>query len=135
MTRPCVESRDLGVGYHHETVVADVQFRLEAGQVLALVGSNRSGKTTLLKTVAGLLPPTAGSLEVFGAPPLGRPERVAYLGQFHPASFMLPLRVKDVVRMARFARLGLFGRFTGGDRRAVDQAMAVMDVPGLADTP
>ncbi len=135
MIPPCVEARDLGVGYQGVTVVADIQFRLEPGQVLALVGANGSGKSTLLKTIAGLLAPTAGTLAVFGEPPLARPERVAYLGQFHPASFMLPLRVKDVVRMARFARLGLFGRLTAADKRAVDRAMGVMAVQDLADTP
>jgi ABC-type Mn2+/Zn2+ transport system ATPase subunit len=116
-------------------VVADISFRLDPGQVLALVGSNGSGKSTLLKTVAGLLPPTAGNVRVFGAAPLSSPSRVAYLGQFHPTSFMLPLRVLDVVRMARFARHGLFGRLTAEDERAVREAMAVMDVQGLADAP
>ena len=130
-----VEAAGLCVGYQGETVVADIAFRLEPGQVLALVGSNGSGKTTLLKTVAGLLPPISGQLDVLGASPLARPARVAYMGQFHPSSFMLPLRVHDVVRMARFARHGLFGRFTPDDARAVREAMAVMGVAGLADAP
>jgi ABC-type Mn2+/Zn2+ transport system ATPase subunit len=130
-----VEASGLGVGYQGETVVADIAFRLEPGQVLALVGSNGSGKTTLLKTVAGLLPPTAGRLDVLGARPLASPARVAYMGQFHPSSFMLPLRVHDVVRMARFARHGLLGRLTAGDERAVREAMAVMGVSALAEAP
>jgi ABC-type Mn2+/Zn2+ transport system ATPase subunit len=130
-----VEARGLGVGYQGETVVADIDFRLEPGQLLALVGSNGSGKTTLLKTIAGLLAPTAGALEVFGGKPLARPARVAYMGQFHPSSFMLPLRVHDVVRMARFARHGLFGRLSAGDEQAVREAMAVMGVASLAEAP
>jgi ABC-type Mn2+/Zn2+ transport system ATPase subunit len=129
------EARGLGVGYQRETVVADIAFRLEPGQQMALVGANGSGKTTLLKTIAGLLAPTAGALEVFGAAPLGHPARVAYLGQFHPTSFMLPLRVHDVVRMARFARHGLFGRLAPGDEKAVQEAMAVMGVRDLAHVP
>jgi len=130
-----VRAQGLGVGYQGETVVADIGFSLEPGRVLALVGSNGSGKTTLLKTVAGLLAPTAGSIEVLGARPLARPARVSYMGQFHPSSFMLPLRVHDVVRMARFARHGLFGRFDAEDERAVREAMAVMGVRELADAP
>ena len=130
-----VEARGLGVGYQGETVVADIGFTLEPGQLLALVGSNGSGKTTLLKTIAGLLPPTGGAIEVFGGKPLSRPAGVAYMGQFHPTSFMLPLRVHDVVSMARFARHGLFGRFTGDDERAVREAMAVMGVAELAAAP
>jgi len=130
-----VEARGLGVGYQGETVVADIGFVLEPGQLLALVGSNGSGKTTLLKTIAGLLAPVAGAIEVFGGKPLSRPAAVAYMGQFHPTSFMLPLRVHDVVRMARFARHGLFGRLDVADERAVQEAMAVMGVDRLAQAP
>jgi ABC-type Mn2+/Zn2+ transport system ATPase subunit len=130
-----VEARGLGVGYQGETVVADIGFTLEPGQLLALVGSNGSGKTTLLKTIAGLLPPTGGAVEVFGGKPLSRPAAVAYMGQFHPTSFMLPLRVHDVVSMARFARHGLFGRLNAADRRAVQEAMAVMGVERLSQAP
>jgi ABC-type Mn2+/Zn2+ transport system ATPase subunit len=130
-----VEARGLCVGYLGETVVADIGFVLEPGQLLALVGSNGSGKTTLLKTIAGLLPPVAGAIEVFGGKPLSRPAGVAYMGQFHPTSFMLPLRVHDVVRMARFARHGLFGRLGAADERAVQEAMAVMGVDRLSQAP
>jgi ABC-type Mn2+/Zn2+ transport system ATPase subunit len=130
-----VEARGLGVGYQGEAVVADIGFVLEPGQLLALVGSNGSGKTTLLKTIAGLLAPVAGAIEVFGGKPLSRPAAVAYMGQFHPTSFMLPLRVHDVVRMARFARHGLFGRLGAADERAVREAMAVMGVDRLAQAP
>ena len=130
-----VEAVGLCVGYQGETVVADIGFRLAPGKVLALVGSNGSGKTTLLKTVAGLLPAVSGSLEVLGARPLASPGKVSYMGQFHPSSFMLPLRVHDVVRMARFAAHGLFGRMTAEDERAVREAMAVMGVRDLAEAP
>jgi ABC-type Mn2+/Zn2+ transport system ATPase subunit len=57
------------------------------------------------------------------------------MGQFHPTSFMLPLRVHDVVSMARFARHGLFGRLSAADRRAVQEAMAVMGVEQLSHAP
>ena len=130
-----VEASGLCVGYQGETVVADIDFRLEPGQVLALVGSNGSGKSTLLKTVAGLLPPISGAIGVFGGKPLARPGKVAYMGQFHPSSFMLPLRAHDVVRMARFAAHGLFGRMTQEDERVVREAMRIMEVTDLNDVP
>lgn len=130
-----VVARNLGVGYAGESVVKDVNFRLEAGKILALVGANGSGKTTLLKTVAGLIPPVTGTIEVFNNKPLKNPARVAYLGQFHPSSFMLPLRVQDVVRMSRFAARGLFGRITLQDEQAVKEAMNIMGISDLAEVP
>ena len=132
---PSVKARELSVGYEGETVVAGINLRLEPGQILALVGSNGSGKTTLLRTIAGLLKPVSGSLDVLGARPLARPGGVAYLGQFHPSSFMLPLCAIDVVRMARFATHGLFGRMTSEDDRIVREAMEVMGVSDLIKEP
>ena len=130
-----VAANNLSVGYMGETVVADISFNLEAGKILALVGVNGSGKTTLLKTVAGLIPPIAGTVEVLNAKPLKSPARVAYLGQFHPSSLMLPLRVYDVVRMSRFAGHGLFGRMTTQDEQAVNEAMSIMGIKDLAEAP
>lgn len=130
-----VEARALSVGYGSDTVVADIDFRLDPGKVLALVGSNGSGKTTLLKTIAGLLPPLSGTIRVLGGAPLANPSRVAFMGQFHPSSFMLPLRAIDVVRMARFAAHGLLGRMTAADERAVREAMDLMGVSSLAKEP
>jgi ABC-type Mn2+/Zn2+ transport system ATPase subunit len=102
---------------------------------LALVGINGSGKSTLLKTIAGLLPPVAGSMSVFGERPGRFPTRVAYLGQFHPSEMILPLRVIDVVRMARFSSLGLLRWAGSADERRVRAAMEVMGVEALEDAP
>jgi ABC-type branched-subunit amino acid transport system ATPase component len=52
----------LAAGYGAKTVISDVSFALEPGQILALLGHNGAGKTTTLKTVMGLLPPRAGEL-------------------------------------------------------------------------
>jgi ABC-type Mn2+/Zn2+ transport system ATPase subunit len=130
-----VAAKHLAVGYGGEAVMSDIDFNLEGGKVLALVGSNGSGKTTLLKTIAGLLPPISGSIEVLGGAPLAKPSHVAYMGQFHPSSFMLPLRAIDVVRMARFASHGLLGRMTDKDGHAVSEAMARMGISDLAKEP
>jgi ABC-type multidrug transport system ATPase subunit len=50
------------------TILRDLDLRLEPGQVAAIEGSNGSGKTTLLKLIAGLLAPTAGTVEVAASP-------------------------------------------------------------------
>jgi len=132
---PAVEARSLSVGYGEKVVVADLDFVLGRGQVLALVGANGSGKTTLLKTLASLLAPVSGDVRVLGAAPGASPTRVAYLGQFHPTEFILPLRAIDVVRMARFASLGLLARSSREDERVVERAMELMRVADLGEEP
>jgi branched-chain amino acid transport system ATP-binding protein len=56
----------LAAGYGAKTVISDVSFALQPGQILALLGHNGAGKTTTLKTVMGLLPPRAGAVSFDG---------------------------------------------------------------------
>lgn len=123
--------RGLAIGYPGQApLMAGVDLSLAPGRTLALVGGNGSGKTTFLKTVAGLLPPLSGQLEVLGGPARAASVRVAWLGQFHPANPLLPLRVRDVVRMAHFPRVGLLGRIGADLERVTD---AALEFVGLAD--
>lgn len=125
----------LTVGYGGEAVVEGISLVVHPGESLALVGTNGSGKSTLLKTMLGLIPPLAGTLEVLGGRPGTRPKRIAYLGQAHAGRFIVPIRALEVVRMGRFASLGLLGRTTERDRRLVADAMEHMEVSQLADQP
>lgn len=130
-----IRARELSVGYLSRPVLEDVSVDLGAGGLLCLIGTNGSGKSTILKTLAGLLAPVAGSVEVLGAPPGRQPARVVYLAQRPASSFMLPIRAADVVAMGRFAHLGLLRRQRGVDRRAVDEAIERMGVDAFRDIP
>jgi len=132
---PVISATGLTVGYGAEPVVEGITLSLHPGESLALVGTNGSGKSTLLKTMLGLLAPVTGSLEVLGSKPGSRPKRIAYLGQAHTSRFIVPIRSVEVVRMGRFATLGLLGRTAARDRQLVTEAMAHMDVTHLADQP
>jgi ABC-type Mn2+/Zn2+ transport system ATPase subunit len=130
-----ISATDLAVGYGAERVVEGITLDLLPGQALALVGTNGSGKSTLLKTLLGLIPAIDGALEVLQAPPGSRPKQVAYLRQSHGSRFVVPIRAIEVVRMGRFASLGLVGRKTAHDRQLVVDAMAHMEISDLADLP
>ncbi len=132
---PAIRLEDAAVGYHRVPVVRDLELELPFGCSIALVGTNGSGKSTILKTLAGLLPPCAGTVEALGARPGKAPERVGYLGQFHTNGLLLPIRAGEVVRMGRFAGKGLLGRLGPADRSAVREALERMGVAGLARTP
>lgn len=132
---PAVQATRLAVGYGREAVVEGIDLTLPPGCELAVVGTNGSGKSTFVRTLAGLLDPVAGGLTVLGAAPGEQPARVAYLPQSHPTAFVLPLRARDVVAMGRFARLGLMRRARAQDRAAVADALARMGVSHLEDAP
>lgn len=130
-----IHAEDLAVGYDRHVVVDDITLDVHPGGLVVLMGTNGSGKSTILRTLAGLLEPVSGDVRVLDEWPGGRAERVAYLPQ-HPKSLAtLPLRASDVVRMGRFARLGLIGRATKEDDEAVETAMARMSVLQFRDKP
>ncbi len=131
----CVSARHLDVGYDLDIIVGGIDFELKQGQAIALIGTNGSGKSTLLKTIVGLLPPIGGSLSLFGKPPGNSPRRLAYLSQFHPSGFILPLCAFDVVRMGRFPSRGLLKRMTREDDEIALSAMRTMGIEQLRDAP
>ena len=130
-----ISARDLDVGYGAEVVVRGIDLDVRPGGSLALVGTNGSGKSTLIKTLVGLLSPAGGSLQVLGRPPGKAPRRIAYHSQFHAAGYILPIRVIDVVRMARYPSLGLFSRAGARDDELVRTGMQRMGVSHLAEAP
>jgi ABC-2 type transport system ATP-binding protein len=75
-----------------------------AGRLVALVGPNGSGKTTLMSMAAGLLPASAGTVEVAGGTPAERLDRIGFVAQDAP---LWPrLRVADVLEIGRCMNRG-----------------------------
>jgi len=63
-----IEARGLSSGYGKMAVVRDLDLRVDAGEVVALIGANGAGKSTTLLTLAGELSPMAGAVHFLGAP-------------------------------------------------------------------
>ncbi len=72
---PVLECHNLDVGYGKLTVARDISFSLPPRTVLTILGPNGAGKTTLLMTLAGFLPPRAGSITLHGQPVKGSSPR------------------------------------------------------------
>jgi iron complex transport system ATP-binding protein len=127
---------NLGYGYRGRTVGRGAEFELQAGKILCLLGPNGGGKTTLFKTLLGLLPAQEGCVLLDGQDLSRWPRRrfarhIAYVPQAHDAFF--PFLVRDVVVMGRAAHIGLFAQPSAADHRAADGALAALGVGHLAD--
>jgi ABC-type Mn2+/Zn2+ transport system ATPase subunit len=127
-----VRAHDLTVRYERVLALDGVDLVLEEGQALGIVGPNGSGKSTLLKAVAGLIAPSAGSIEVFGGAPRSQPPgTIAYVPQVEAVDWSFPANVYDVVAMGRFPRMRVLAPFSKHDREVVDGALEALRIGDL----
>ena len=133
--RTTISADHLCVGYGKHPVVEGVMLDMQPGELLVLIGTNGSGKSTLLKTLAGLIHPVHGELHVLGKNAGQLPTRVAYLPQHPVSSHTLPICVRDMVAMGRYAHLGLMKHASAHDRALVEESMSRVGIEEKASQP
>jgi iron complex transport system ATP-binding protein len=136
MSEPRLTVDDLSYGYPGRAVGQHVGFTVDCGEVMCLLGRNGEGKSTLFKTILGLLPPRAGMVRVDGEPISGwGPRRRAmvfgYVPQSSGAAF--PFTVAELVLMGRTAHRSVFTAPSATDRMAADEAIASLGIAHLAE--
>ncbi len=129
--------RSLGVRIGSATLVADVSFTADEGEMVAIVGPNGAGKSTLLSALAGDIHPSGGEVVLAGTPVRRwRPRDLARLRSVLPQETIIsfPFTVRDVVAMGLASTSA---RREGADTLAslVATAMADTEVSHLADRP
>lgn len=134
---PALQAQGVTVARGARDVVFNVDLTVNTHDVVALIGPNGGGKTTLLKALAGLLP-CRGVVTVQGQAlhSLDQRERarhVAYVPQ--QSALEAPLPVSEVVAQGRMSHTSSLGGLSLLDRRAIEQAVEAADVSHLLRRP
>ncbi len=128
-TECCIHAEHLSFRFNGQDVLRDVHFSIRCGEYVGIVGPNGGGKTTLLKLILGLLPPTSGEISIDGKRPVDarRGGKIGYVPQrLMQADFLFPATVEEVVQSGH-TRLFSFGR----DKKNIDAALHSADITHL----
>ena len=129
---PAIESHGLTQRFGDFTAVDHVNFRIERGEIFGFLGSNGCGKTTTMKMLTGLLPPTEGTALLFGQPVKGGDvesrRRVGFMSQ----AFSLYTELTTRQNLMLHARL--FDLPPDRQRKRVDETIDYFGLGGVADT-
>jgi len=120
--------------YGASEVLHNVTFTVPPRALVAVVGPNGGGKTTLLRLILGLEQPRFGTVRVFGEPPAAARLHMGYVPQVLACDTRFPVDVRDVVLMGTLDRRwsGAFGR---RERRAAAAALERVDLVGFERRP
>ena len=125
-----IECKALSFAYEGRTVLEGVDFALNAGDYLCVVGENGSGKSTLIKGLLGLKPPESGSI-VFGDGL--KSTEIGYLPQQTQVQKDFPASVSEVVLSGCLSSLGSRLFFSKADRARAQENMERMGVEDIRD--
>ncbi len=134
-----VSLEELSIGHPHSPVLlSQIHLSVEAGEMVALIGRNGTGKSTLLKTMIGLLPSRGGRCHLEGksVAEYDLPDRARQVSFVSSQSTYLPsLTVKELVSLGRLPHTGWTGRLGPGDIAMVEEALEKVQLGPFAHRP
>ncbi|WP_124058293.1 metal ABC transporter ATP-binding protein [Vaginisenegalia massiliensis] len=116
---------DLSFFYEKEQVLNRVNFEVNQGEFVILTGENGAAKSTLLKTILGLLKPASGSVTMAKTTADGKKLSVGYVPQnVNSFNAGFPSTVQQLVESGRYSENGWFKKLSRQDHEHVDRALS-----------
>lgn len=126
-----IQLNNLSIGYKKTVLASEMNLQLEANQIICLLGANGCGKTTLLKTILGLLPALSGEILLQNRPHFewSQKQLAQFIGYVPQVHHLFHFTVQEVVLMGRTAHLSWYSTPKKSD---IDIAEQCLDTLGIA---
>lgn len=126
----------LTIGYEHKPLISEINFDCTAGDLVILLGVNGIGKSTLLKTLCGLLDPLSGHIyfdqqDIFAMTPSERARLIS--GVFTGRDFDPFISVREFVALGRYPYTNWLGSLSEADTAIIKRAIQTLGLSHLAD--
>ena len=125
---PLIDIRNITVGYDENIILSDVSLTIHDSDFIGVIGPNGGGKTTLLKTILGLLAPVKGEVFFHDCMTEGNHHHIGYLPQINNIDRKFPISVSDVVKSGLMSKKRMIKRY---DKKENEFAGLLMQEMGI----
>jgi len=127
-----IEIKNLTVYYNKTCALSDINLTVAEKDFLAIIGPNGGGKSTLVKSVLGIVRPQHGEIRIFGRDPEKYAAPIGYVPQFSHFIHDFPISVIDVILTGRLhGRTGLFHRYSKKDYEIAESMLDRLNITHL----
>ncbi|NMC46306.1 MAG: metal ABC transporter ATP-binding protein [Chloroflexi bacterium] len=131
-TTPVIQIQGLWAGYDSQPVLEDINLEVSQGDFIGLIGPNGGGKTTLLRTLIGLIEPMKGQISVMGSDAKKGRCHIGYVPQQVAFDREFPISVWDVVKMGRLGCRGTLKKVRREDEEIINNSLHQVEIADLA---
>ena len=124
-----IELENVTIGYSGKPLLNSINLNINKNEFWGIIGSNGGGKSTLLKTILGLIPKLSGSITYANEASFG------YVPQNESFDEIFPIAVKELVLMGRYRKIGAGKRISVEDKEIVDRCLDRVHIYALKDKP
>jgi zinc/manganese transport system ATP-binding protein/zinc transport system ATP-binding protein len=131
---PLIELANVSYRYGSSPALENVSLKIWPGQFMAIVGPNGGGKTTLLRTILGMVEVTQGKILIKGKEPQrSASNRIGYVPQLETIDWNFPITVEEVIAMGFFVEHRWFRGIGETEKRKLHETMERLHLDGLGN--
>ena len=130
-----IEIENISVAYDNNVVLKNVNLTINSDDFIGVIGPNGGGKTTLLKSILGLIPLKSGSIKYFDQNGEVPSLRIGYMPQNNSIDRSFPISVYEVVQSGLAGESSIFRSYTRLQKAAVDEIIKQLDLESLRKRP